>query len=520
MSKHLILPFIFVFITQFTFAADDSQVPPITNLGQIAKALQLQKFNGQNFGRKIKVAILDNGFGDYESEKGKGLPANTKYHGGASSAADKFENQVFHGLLMAKIVAQVIKKSGAESNYELHLYNSYGYKKFESAVKSVIKNRFDIVLYSQTWEFGGNGDSKGFINALVDKAVAAGIVWVNAAGNFGQSTRTEPIVGRREKSGEWVIFKNKGNKIADGVKVTCHAEKNEECNLRLVLAWNDFKDQVKVGTDKDLDLFLYDRNKKLIASSELHQKISKDPSDPLTSLVPRETVSLNVKPGDYIARVKIVSDNFSSDDDQLRLTLSGYQMGMSAFRPNETILPPADNPGVITVGTTNDPNSSRSKELGRPDVSLGVGVKLKGSSILYSTSISAAIAAAYSVLEVGTGTPNNREAVLAALRAVAGTQQGPTAAGCLKPHYDIPMRYNWVDVLLSGGGVTPVLQEGQIIFFTNYNFAKVNGIRLQSRSQAIYLTPVGTLVTERIPDPAAIPFGYYEIRGSKLKACN
>ena len=53
---------------------------------------------------------------------------------------------------------------------------------FKDAVETVAHENFDLVLYAQNWEFGGNGDSKGFINALVNQATQAGVIWMQVSG--------------------------------------------------------------------------------------------------------------------------------------------------------------------------------------------------------------------------------------------------------------------------------------------------------------------------------------------------
>lgn len=388
----------------------NDKIPAITNLDELAKQLKLDKFKEKKFGHKIKIAVLDNGFHGYEKEIGKTLPANTQYHTGAASAADSVENKQFHGLFMAQILSMLIQKSGAQADYELHLINSYGITKFTDAVNTVIQGNFDVVLYAQVWEYGGNGDGKGFINALVDKATQAGIVWVNAAGNFGHLTKVAPVSGT-----DWVDFKNKAGKIEKGVTILCKAKAKETCPLRLVLAWNDFKDTLGEGTNKDLDLFLFDSKNKQLQSSELQQKTAVAADDKTSSLYPREFFELAIKPGSYKVRVKIKSKNFDKAVDELRVTASGKGIEMAEASVGETLLPPADNPNVIVVGASDDFQTSQSKLLRKPDINVKSLVKLKDGSQPFSTSNASAMIAAVTVLELGTGTNRERSAVLAAM---------------------------------------------------------------------------------------------------------
>jgi len=421
------------------------QTPPqahelaaISDPNVIARNLSLNKFKDKVFAHKIKIAILDNGFFGWEQEKGKNLPADTQYHAGPKIDADALPNTNPHGLFMARLVTLVMQKSQAKTDYELHLFNSFGYSKFADAVNTVIQDKFDIVLYSQVWEFGGNGDGKGFINVLVDKAVAAGVIWINAAGNFNQLTHVAPVDGKVEGNDEWVVFKDAHGKTSNGVKIICAVEKKDKCSLHLVLSWNSFKDDWQAGTDKDLDLFLFDSKGNLVGSSSRHQKLAGNTKDdPLASLIPREIIESNpapsdkkdpnqtsdrqlglLSPGIYNARVKISSKNFSASQDELRLTASGPGIAMLNPTPGETLLPPADNPGVIVAGANDDPHTGVSKKLNRPDVVFKSAVSLKDGHVAYASSNAAAFAAGLAALFIGTGTEKTHDAVLAALKTV------------------------------------------------------------------------------------------------------
>lgn len=400
-------------------AGDDKApkaLPEITNLKQISTQLKLSDFKDKPFTRKLKVAVLDNGFYGYEAEIGKSLPADTQFHIGKASAADQIESKAFHGLYMAKIIADLIKTSGAKADYELHLFNTFGYTKFADAVDTVIKDKFDIVLYSQVWEFGGNGDGKGFINALVDKAVAAGIVWVNAAGNFGRLTNMGPI-----DSGDvqWVTFKDKKGKTSDKLKIFCRVPPSETCNLRLILSWNDFKEESEAGTDKDLDLFVYNSKNEEIASSKRIQKLKKDTSNDQNSVVPRELIEKSIAPGTYTLKIENKSKNFAADKDVFRITASG--LGVEIENPSmaETLLPPADNSGVLVVGASDDFQSSRSEKNKRPDIYIRSVTTSKDNSTLFSTSNAAAMIAAVVTLHVGTGAEAKREVLVGLMKNIA-----------------------------------------------------------------------------------------------------
>jgi hypothetical protein len=398
-------------------------IPAITNWSDIAKNLKLSAYKAKKMNKKIKIAILDNGFNGHESLIGGLLPKSVVYEKGKESAADGIPSTSLHGTFMAIITAQVIAKSGIEADYELKLFNAFGYTKFSGAVDAVIAEKFDVVLYSQVWEFGGNGDGKGFINTLVNKATAAGVIWINAAGNFGHLTRITAIDGKAEGTSEFVVFKDKKGKAAKGARIVCKMPPKEKCRTRIVLSWNDFKDDANVGTEKDLDLILIDKKGKEVATSERRQKAVSDTSDKNSSLYPRELVELDLAPGEYWARAKVISKNFSASQDKLRITLGGSGVEMADADRAETLLPPADNSSVVVIGAADDFQTSRSAASKVPEVLLPSAIKLKDGSMPFSTSIAAAMAAGLTVMNLGLDTEKTKDAVIAKLKTVSAKKK-------------------------------------------------------------------------------------------------
>lgn len=554
-------------------------IPEITNLAEIAKALKLKSFEGRNFVRKIKVAILDNGFNGYESVLGKSLPADTKYHPGKASDADKIPDPSFHGLFMAQIVTALIKESGAKAEFELHLFNAFGYTKFADAVETVAREPFDVVLYSQVWEYGGNGDGKGFINALVDKAVAAGVIWINATGNFGHLTRLAPVESKKSGDDEFVVFRNSKGKASDSVTVHCQMPAKETCNLRLVLSWNDFKDDPETGTDKDLDVILLDGKNNQIAIGDRNQRLKSDPSDPKSSIIPRELVEQAIPSGSYKIRVKNKSKNFDPAKDQLRITVSGRAIELAGATTGETLLPPADNAGVITFGAADDFQTNVSKKMGRPDVYVKSLVKLKDGSDPFSTSNAAAMGAALAVLHIGTGVEKDRDVLTEKLKSVTVKPQttppapGPAPApqeqqvagrrdsrrqqqparvqdysdfyrrrpyrgeplpvgeadgyqpGYRRPQQNclrrarLPYAYEAAVMAIEYGGGQVVSVNGQAAILINYNMACYEGL-CPNPHQRIYMTPQGpVLVSVQEISAYGVPPEYYQVITRDLPVC-
>ena len=373
---------------------------PFQNLNQLANEIGINGFRVKpRAPQLVKVAILDNGFRGYQEQIGKTLPATTQYHAGPIAVDLQAEES--HGLFMAQIVAGLLDRAGGGTlPVEIHLFSAYGYSNLSAAVDQVIAQKFDVVLYSQVWEYGGNGNGRGFINAVVNKATDAGVIWVNAAGNFADSTFVAAV---QADTDDWAKLPGPNNSVQvrcqshdkGGTESSAQPADEKNCHLRAVLSWNDFKDDVNVGTDKDLDLILTDDTLKIVQSAALTQKKVLDTNPQGQSLYPREILEADVAPGLYYLRVKIRSQNFDRSRDRLKITTSGdYVQLQNATNSTESLLSPADNSSVITVGASDSEKSSQGVSEHKPEISFDSAVKLKNGETYKGTSNSAAIAAA------------------------------------------------------------------------------------------------------------------------------
>jgi hypothetical protein len=340
--------------------------------------------------KQLKVAILDNGFRYAAEEIGKSLPANTEIHPGSVPTQGEEDS---HGFYMARILWSLISLGGKETRYapaEFHLYNSYGYTNLKNAVEDVIARKIDIVLYAQTWEYGGNHDGRGFINALVNQATEAGVLWINNSGNFGAGTFNSAIENGRD---DWLKLPDLNSSVA----IRCEQNPTGKCPLRAVLSWNSFSDDVEIGTDKDLDFVLTDDTLNVIASSSLIQKANPPANQPGVSKYAREILSAELAPGAYFLRVKNRSKNFSALD-RLRITTSGEFLTLPRADKQESLLAPADNARVISVGALDSDRTGISLRMRKPELWTNSLVSLSRENNYKGSSNSAAMVAAGAIV--------------------------------------------------------------------------------------------------------------------------
>jgi hypothetical protein len=321
---------------------------PISNDEALRQATGLSQWlRAGHHGQSVTIGILDNGFAGLSSATGKFLPAGLA----VANAPIKNESISPHGTLLAEIVTALTSGSSTWSPSlpmpVIKLYNSNGYTNFANAVDQAINDHVDIILYSQVWEFGGNFDGKGFINAVVNKALRSGIVWINAAGNYAGSAWQGPVFTNQDLSAS---LPYQGRYIRMNVK-------QNETPVKITLAWNDFKDSTDWRTSKDLDLILLNDRGQTIAAGNKIQDGADHGNDPQYSSHAREVIVSNLNAGNYLLAVNVKSGNFDAYS-KMRIAADGGEVTFQDFNDDASVMIPADNPYVVTIGANDNPLSS------------------------------------------------------------------------------------------------------------------------------------------------------------------
>lgn len=404
----------------------------ITGFQNIRWALGLNKVSIPRSAKPVKVAIVDKAFYGIEKEIGRTLPADTVYSEGPLPPPEDFTSD--HGVRMAQIISGLVtEEMAAPQRLKLYLYNAYGFSNFKAAISDLIAKKVDLVLYSEVWEFGGNLDGQGFINEQVSRATNAGILWVNAVGNFGLTTYNGNVVTGGEG---WIRLPDGGDRL----RIDCLAPKGEKCGLKLTLSWNDFKNDPDEGTDQDLDFEVLNKNGESIGAGELKQSNDRHEQRPGYSKYSRETILTQVKSGTYWVRVKDMSGNFTSRS-VFRITADGEHLIMPSTKRFESVLVPADNPAVLTVGAVDSDRTGRSIRLSKPEIFAASAVRLANGDEFRGSSNSAAFVAAGAAWLKLAGLEVNKTAMLKRARAYSWESNGlslgqlrfgPTQQGCFK----------------------------------------------------------------------------------------
>jgi hypothetical protein len=279
-----------------------------------ALLLQSAGWRGQN----VKIAIIDLGFAglsraldskvikrevivDTQDYTGEGLEVGTSHGTGVAEIVHSMAPQAW---LYLKKVADEIDLS--------------------NAVDDAIAQGVQIINYSVGVANANFGDGTGIVAAIVDRARAHGILWVNAAGNHAQSHWMGPFSDRNFNN--WLEFAPGREELL--IKVDFPG------SIQLYLTWDDWP-----RTAQDFDLFLYDAQGRLVASSQNYQTGFEEPTEQI------EYVAW--APGVYRARV-LARRVFRTN---IRLKI--FNLSQQPIEPNVpagSILTPADARGAFAVG--------------------------------------------------------------------------------------------------------------------------------------------------------------------------
>lgn len=214
-------------------------------------------------GQDVKVAVIDIGFGALEFAKSSGgLPESVIMDYTDYSATGDVQGE--HGTAVALIVHEVAPQA------QLYLKQVFDEVDMENAVDDAIRQGVQIINHSVGWTNSNFSDGTGFFAELVQRATDAGILWVNAAGNHTQNHWMGRLVDANRDG--WSDFPGAENQQ---LRIPAYYGL-----IGVDLTWNDWP-----NTRQDLDLYLYNSNGDLVASSTEWQTGNAPPVESLEYLV-------------------------------------------------------------------------------------------------------------------------------------------------------------------------------------------------------------------------------------------
>jgi len=180
-------------------------------------------------GKGVKVAIVDLGFANYKKSQEEGeLPENLTVKCFRRDCDITGKGEI-HGTACAEIVHDV----APDAELYLVAYEGFDYQ-LKEIIKYLISEEVDIVSHSAGWDFG-LFDGTDYTSRIIDDVVKQGIIWVNAAGNYGQ--RHWEGIFTDSDSDNWHEYPCPGPEGDPELGQWINATRGEE--VRIFLSWND-----------------------------------------------------------------------------------------------------------------------------------------------------------------------------------------------------------------------------------------------------------------------------------------
>ncbi len=310
-----------------------STLPPFSKVTSQGVGLHgVPSWNTSGFtGAGVKVGVIDVGFDGVGSLIGSELPQVTArcypVAGGPTSNVADCDRGSVHGSAVAETVIDVAP--GAT----LYISNPGSWLELRATVDWMISEGVAIINHSVGWAWSGPGDGTTVYAdsplTAVDRAVAGGITWVNAAGNEGLATWSGDY---RDTNGDNILEFAPG-----GIDLNIVPAYSGQ-SIDIMMRWDDSWTAARA----DLDVFLLDGYANIVASSQEAQSGGAgDAPIEYLSYMPTETGYY------YIA----VEHHSGSRPDWLQIQeFNGLPLSLSTAA--HSVANPAEsaNPGLLAVG--------------------------------------------------------------------------------------------------------------------------------------------------------------------------
>lgn len=289
---------------------------PVT--GEGVSVIGAEAWHAAGFtGAGVKIGILDQGFDHYRDLLGTSLPPTVTVRSFVPGV-EADETGSTHGTAVAEIIHDVAP--GADL-YLAH-YDG-GDVSMGNAVDWLMQQGVQIISHSA----GGlaapmNGTGRDA--ELVDRVAAAGILWINSAGN----------AAAQHYRGEFTDTDGDGvHEFAPG-QTTLAFQSSPDGLTQIVLNWDDWRSD---GT-QDLDLYLLDADGNIVASARNSRPAGRDPVEQILYQFDD-------------SRTYFITINGVKVDRPLRLDLYIHQTpNMELTDPAGSLATPGDAIGALTVG--------------------------------------------------------------------------------------------------------------------------------------------------------------------------
>jgi subtilase family serine protease/PKD repeat protein len=271
-------------------------------------------------GQGVKIAVIDLGFQGLTAAQSRGeLPGGIQTFDYTGTGIESGTN---HGTAVAEIVYDMAPQA------QLILMKIADEVDLENAKEEAIRQGAKIINHSVGWFNTNFYDGTGTINNIVADARNRGVLWVNAAGNYGR--RHWQGTFRDTNNNKWHEF--------SGVDESLSLSVNAGDQIVVFLTWNDWP-----ASRNDYDLYLFNSSGTQVAAS---QRIQSGTEPPVENLFFQSFV-----PGTYHIQIK-------ADGNPTARTFSLFSLNQDVEYPvpSNSIVAPGDSPNALTVGAVNRQN--------------------------------------------------------------------------------------------------------------------------------------------------------------------
>ncbi len=219
---------------QFMGSVESESLPVIN-----AEAWHAAGYRGEG----IRIGVLDLGFGEYKRLLGSDLPASVVARS-FIYGTEIDQSGTVHGTAVAEIIYDIAP--GAELFFAAY---STELEQLE-AVNWLVAQGVKIISHSAGSIYGPM-DGSSTLAQLVNDTVDKGILWVNAAGNYGDGHYRDTF---KDRDGDGYHEFSPGDELMGFIPSS---------STSIVLNWNAWD-----TGDQDFDLYVFDDQGEILASSE------------------------------------------------------------------------------------------------------------------------------------------------------------------------------------------------------------------------------------------------------------
>ncbi len=268
-------------------------------------------------GQGVRVAVIDVGFSSLAQAIRAGEIDPEAIVGKRDYTGTGLESGSSHGTAIAQIVHNLAPAA------ELFLVRVGDEVGLGRAVADLIEQGVDIIVHAVGWANTEFGDGRGLVSEIARKASQAGVLWVNAAGNHAQ----------RHWLGTPRVLPDGWAEFAPGLS-DLELRVQIPGVVQIALTWDEWP-----RASSDFDLFLFNAQGEIVASSESLQAAYAPPT---------EFISYLADPGRYTVRVRA-----KNTSRPVPLEIFSLAHDLNPYVPESSILPPGNAEEVFTVGAVN-----------------------------------------------------------------------------------------------------------------------------------------------------------------------